>query len=41
MPDQSKVRGSRFNFSLDTWAVLAAFLLVAIVRIGILKHVPW
>ena len=32
---------SGLRLSLDTWAVIAAFLLAAIVRAGILKHVPW
>lgn len=31
----------RFHFSLDTWSVLAAFALAALVRLGILKHIPW
>jgi hypothetical protein len=33
----SKWRG----FSVDTWAVLLALLLAALVRGGIFKHVPW
>ena len=37
-----KVRNWRqFNLSLDTWAVLAAFTLAAVVRAGVLKHIPW
>jgi hypothetical protein len=27
--------------SLDTWAVLLAFALAALVRAGVFKHVPW
>jgi len=27
--------------SLDTWAVLVAFLLALLVRTGVFKHVPW
>lgn len=32
---------SRIHLSLDTWSVLAAFALAALVRLGILKHIPW
>ena len=31
----------RFHFSLDAWAVAAAFALALLVRTGLLKHVPW
>ena len=27
--------------SLDTWAVLAAFVVALLIRVGIFKHVPW
>jgi hypothetical protein len=30
-----------FRLSLDAWAVAAAFLLALLVRVGVLKHVPW
>jgi hypothetical protein len=33
--------GSRWKLSLDTWAVLVAFLLALLVRVGVFKHVPW
>jgi hypothetical protein len=33
--------GSRGKLSLDTWAVLVAFLLALLVRIGVFKHIPW
>ena len=33
--------GSRWKPSLDTWAVLVAFLLALLVRTGVFKHVPW
>jgi hypothetical protein len=33
--------GSRWKPSLDTWAVLVAFLLALLVRVGVFKHVPW
>jgi hypothetical protein len=29
------------GFSLDTWAVLLAFTLAALVRAGVFKHIPW
>jgi hypothetical protein len=33
--------GSRWKLSLDTWAVLAAFLAALLIRAGILTHIPW
>ena len=33
--------GNRWKLSLDTWAVLAAFLAALLIRVGVLKHVPW
>jgi hypothetical protein len=33
--------GSRWKPSLDTWAMLVAFLLALLVRIGVFKHIPW
>ena len=32
-----KARG----FSIDAWAVLLAFVLAALVRAGVFKHIPW
>jgi hypothetical protein len=32
---------SRWRPSLDTWAVMVAFLLALLVRAGVLKHIPW
>ena len=29
------------RFSLDTWAVLLAFTLAALIRAGVFKHIPW
>jgi hypothetical protein len=29
------------GLSLDGWAVLVAFLLALLVRVGIFKHIPW
>jgi hypothetical protein len=37
MPDQSPVN----RLSLDTWAVLLAFAAALLVRLGIVKTVPW
>ncbi len=31
----------RWKLSLDTWAVLVAFLLALLVRTGVFKHIPW
>ncbi len=39
MPDKTPAR--RIHLSLDTWSVLAAFALAALVRLGVLKHIPW
>jgi len=33
--------GSRWRLSLDTWAVLAAFLAALLIRAGVFKHIPW
>jgi hypothetical protein len=33
--------GNRWKLSLDTWAVLAAFLAALLVRAGVFKHIPW
>jgi hypothetical protein len=38
---QAGKSGSRWKLSLDTWAVLVAFLLALLVRTGVFKHVPW
>ena len=32
---------TRLGLSLDVWAVLTSFLLALLVRVGVLKHVPW
>lgn len=29
------------GLSIDTWAVLLAFALAALVRAGVFKHIPW
>jgi hypothetical protein len=33
--------GSWWKLSLDTWAVLAAFLAALLIRAGVFKHIPW
>jgi hypothetical protein len=33
--------GSRWKLSLDTWAVLAAFLAALLIRAGVFKHIAW
>jgi len=39
-PQPSRTLPAR-NLSLDSWAVLLAFLLAALVRTGLVKVVPW
>ncbi len=29
------------KFSWDTWAVFAALLAALLIRIGVIKHIPW
>jgi hypothetical protein len=29
------------KFSLDTWAVILALALAALIRFGVIPHVPW
>jgi hypothetical protein len=43
MSEQVKAVGSgtRWRLSLDTWAVLAAFLAALLIRVGVFKHIPW
>ena len=33
--------GNGWKLSIDTWAVLLAFLAALLVRAGVLRHVPW
>ena len=33
--------GNRWKLSVDTWAVLVAFLLALLVRTGVFKHISW
>jgi hypothetical protein len=32
---------SKSRISVDTWAVIIAFLVVVLIRTGILKTIPW
>jgi hypothetical protein len=38
---EAPVRRNSFRLSPDAWAVTAAFVLALLVRVGVLKHVPW
>lgn len=39
--EQGTVAVKRRGFSIDAWAVLLAFVLAALVRAGVFKHIPW
>ncbi len=43
MSEQAEVRAVtvKRGFSIDAWAVLLAFVLAALVRAGVFKHIPW
>jgi len=44
MGEQAQVEaapGKQQGFSIDAWAVLLAFVLAALVRAGVFKHIPW
>ena len=38
---QATVPAKQRGFSIDAWAVLLAFVLAALVRAGVFKHIPW
>jgi hypothetical protein len=38
---ESPTKASNKRFSLDTWAVFLALLAALLVRVGVLKHIPW
>jgi hypothetical protein len=40
-PENTSKKSSSSRFSLDTWAVFAAFLAALLIRFGVIKHVPW
>jgi hypothetical protein len=31
----------KFKLSLDSWAVIVAFLAALLIRAGVIAHVPW
>ena len=40
--ETTAVKSARpWRLSLDTWAVLLAFLAALLVRAGVFKHIPW
>jgi hypothetical protein len=43
MSEENKIaiKAARWGWSLDVWAVAAALLLALLVRVGVLKHIPW
>jgi hypothetical protein len=43
MSEDNKIAtaATRLGLSLDVWALITAFLLALLVRVGVLKHVPW
>jgi hypothetical protein len=42
MSQQAEAPGvKQHRFSIDSWAVLLAFVLAALVRAGVFKHLPW
>lgn len=30
-----------WQLSLDSWAVVLAFALALLIRVGVVKHIPW
>jgi hypothetical protein len=38
---ESKAAVRKRFLSLDTWAVVAAFVAAILIRVGILKSIPW
>jgi hypothetical protein len=43
MPDSNAQAASRSTpkLSLDTWAVIVALVVAALIRFGLIPHVPW
>jgi hypothetical protein len=39
--EKQSEKSSSKKFSWDTWAVLAAFLAALLIRLGVVKHIPW
>ncbi len=40
-PEQATAAGRNFGLSLDGWAVAIALFLTALIRVGVLKRIPW
>jgi hypothetical protein len=40
-PKPQALSKSPLRLSLDTWAVLVALLAAALIRFGVIPHVPW
>jgi len=41
MANPQKTQLRKLSLSLDAWAVAIALGLAALVRAGVLKHIPW
>jgi hypothetical protein len=41
MPQQEAASPPNRKLSLDTWAVLLALAAAALIRAGVIAHVPW
>jgi len=39
--EQVVATSKKWILSLDSWAVVAAFVAALLVRVGVFKHVPW
>jgi hypothetical protein len=39
--EKKSEKSSTTKISLDTWAVLAAFIAALLIRFGVVKHIPW
>jgi hypothetical protein len=39
--EKKSEKSSTGKISLDTWAVLAAFIAALLIRFGVVKHIPW
>jgi hypothetical protein len=37
----AEVAAKRPRISLDTWAVIFALVAAALIRAGVIKHIPW
>jgi hypothetical protein len=40
-PKDAPRKGRAWGLSIDEWAVVAALVLALLVRVGILRNVPW